>query len=191
MKKKEGNYALAWKFLKDSKFYFLSILVLFFVSIAIGFIFPVFFQDFIKRFVEETLKKTEGLGFFQLFVFILLNNLTTAFIGIIFGLVLGVFPVVLTLLNGYVLGFIANKAVGVAGASVLLRLLPHGVFEIPALIIALGLGLRAGTFIFRKNRTRETFFSEFENSLRVFLFVVLPLLFIAALIETSLILLLK
>ena len=73
---------------------------------------------------------------------------------------------------------------------VLWRIFPHGIFELPAVFISLGLGLKLGTFIFQRNKLKA-FAEFFWNSLRVFLFIVLPLLIIAAIIEGSLIFLLE
>jgi len=66
------------------------------------------------------------------------------------------------------------------------RILPHGIFELPAVFIALGMGLKFGGFIFQKEKIKSLR-EYFWNSLRVFLFVVLPLLIIAGIIEGTLI----
>jgi stage II sporulation protein M len=71
-----------------------------------------------------------------------------------------------------------------------LNLLPHGIFELPAIFISFGMGLKFGTFLFYKEKMKK-FAEFFSNSLRVFVFVILPLLVIAAIIEGSLIFLLK
>lgn len=190
--KKIGNYEKCFKYLKESKNYFLIIIIVLGFFSIIGFLFPVFLIDMIREFVQEIVEKTEGMGFFQLFVFIFQNNVMTAFFGLLLGLVLGLFPLLLAMVNGYVLGFVANFSVSVAGISILFRLLPHGVFEIPALIISLGLGLKLGMFVFAKHGTRKQVLKyDLENSLRVFLFVVVPLLLIAGLIEAGLIILLS
>jgi len=177
-------YKESWKFIKTSRVYLWIILGLFAASIAFGFLFPVFFTDFITKFIEETLAKTQGLGFWQLFLFILENNILTSAFGMLFGLFFGLIPLVLVFFNGYVLGFVASKSVAASGASVLLRLVPHGIFEIPALILSLGLGLRLGLFLFTR---KKKFLDESAKILKTFLLVVLPLLIIAALIETCLI----
>jgi len=185
-------YLMVWKFLKESKNYFFAVILIFAAAILIGFIFPVFFIDFIKKFIEDTANKTAGMGYWQLFIFIFGNNLQAAFIGMMFGIALGIFPLVLAVFNGYVIGFVMNKAVSLGGAGVLWRLLPHGIFEIPALIISFGLGLRLGMFIFKKKgRRKKEFFYSFNNSIKVFIYLVIPLLLIAALIESWLVLVLK
>jgi stage II sporulation protein M len=188
-KRKEGSYKKCFEYLKENKVYFCIIAALFLISILIGVIFPLFFQEFIKKLIENLAEKTKGMGFFQLFIFILENNIMTAFLGLLFGLILGLLPLLLAMFNGYVLGFVSGKVAGVEGLGVLFRLLPHGIFEIPALVISLGLGLKLGMFLFSRNPGKQLVY-DLENSLRVFLFVIIPLLLIAGFIEAGLIILL-
>jgi len=63
---------------------------------------------------------------------------------------------------------------------------PHGVFELPAVFISLGLGVRFGTFMFSKNALSELK-HRFIGSIKVFFFVIMPLLVLAAIIEGVLI----
>ena len=91
------------------------------------------------------------------------------------------------------LGFVAKKTVAFEGFSILFRLIPHGIFEIPALIISLALGLKLGMFLFiykEKNKGKE-FLTWLKSSIKVFIFVIIPLLVIAGIIEGILIFLLK
>ena len=190
MKKKAGNYKLCWDYLKEGKIYFWVIIGIFLFSAVIGFLFPIFFTETIAEFIAELEEKTAGMNFFSLLVFILKNNTTSAFLGMILGLILGIFPVIMDFMNGYVLGFVSNKAVGEEGFSVLLRLLPHGIFEIPALFLSLGLGLRLGISLFMWDAKKKLVYN-LKNSLRVFIYIILPLLIIAAIIEAGLMVLLS
>lgn len=187
--RRENSYEKSWRFLKESRYFFLFVAVIFVVSALIGFFYPKFLVELIMSLIKELADKTKGMNFFQLFVFILENNLTTAFTGLILGLIFGIIPFLLIIFNGYVLGFVAGKTSGVLGYSVLWRLLPHGVFEMPALIISLGLGMKLASFILAKNKKKQLVY-DLENSFRVFLYVVLPLLLVAAVIEAGLIVLL-
>lgn len=94
----------------------------------------------------------------------------------IFGILLGILPFLALVVNGYVLGFVANQAIAIDGIFVLWRLLPHGIFEIPAILISTALGIRLGTDL--KNIKKN-----FISSIRIFLLIVIPLLVIAGLIE--------
>lgn len=187
---KEGKYfSKSWDYLKEIKNYIWFACVVFLIFSLIGFVFPYFFEEQILQFIKDLLAKTEGLGAFGLMKFIFENNLLSSFSAMIFGVFLGIAPLITLVANGYVLGFVANRAVGVGGSLVLLRLLPHGIFEIPAVMISIGLGLRLGSFIFKfvKKNGRENLWVWLKNSIRVFLFIIVPLLVIAGIIEGGLI----
>ena len=185
------NLRLGLKYLKEIRNYALFSLFLFLVFAIIGFGFPIFFKEEIINLIVDLIKQTEGLDAFGLMRFIIANNTQSAFIAMVFGIFLGILPLVITIVNGYVLGFVANKTALEFGGLILLRLLPHGIFEIPAIVIAVGLGLRLGLFLFiTKKRTWKEFREWVINSLRVFILIVIPLLVIAGIIEGLLIVLL-
>ena len=182
------NYLLSLNFLKESKTFIYFITGIFFLFTMIGFFVPApeAISDQIFKFIEELLKNTQDLSQFELIRFIFFNNLQSSFLGMVLGILLGFFPLIFAITNGYVLGFVASATVNVEGISILWRLFPHGIFELPAIFISLGLGLKIMTFIFEKNKLK-TLKIYTKNSLRTFLFIIIPLLIIAAVIEGSLI----
>jgi len=184
----KNEYKKSWEFLKGSKNFIYLVVGIFFVFAILGFFVPApgFISDYIKTYVEQLVNETQGMGQLNLITFIFLNNAKTSFFGIILGVFLGVFPIISSIINGYLVGFVSSIAVGEAGGGVLWKLLPHGIFELPAVFISLGMGFKLGTFIFKKDELKS-FKEYFWNSLRVFLFIVIPLLVIAAIIEGSLI----
>ncbi len=185
------NYAKSWSYIKESKKFIWIITILFFVSAFIGFIFqPPEVIKIILDYIEEILVKTEDMSSLQMILFIFFNNIKVGFMGLIYGFAIGIFPVLSTLVNGYVVGYVSSSAVSSSGLSSLLSLLPHGIFELPAIFISFGMGLKFGTVLFKKEKMK-TFENFFINSLRVFIFVIIPLLILAAIIEGSLIFLLK
>jgi len=186
------EYQKAWDYLKKSKKYFLIIAIIFLIMTLIGFLVPApeFISGEIMKILQELITKTQGMSSFELITFILVNNIQTTFLGMIFGIILGIFPIITTMINGYLLGFVSAMSVSLEGGVSLLKLLPHGIFEIPAAIMALGLGFKLGTFPFKKNY-KKAFREYLENSIRVFLLIILPLLLIAGIIEGSLIFLLN
>ena len=138
------------------------------------------------EFLKQLLEQTKAMSQWELIEFIFLNNIQSSFVGMIFGMIFGILPFITIILNGYILGFVSKMAVAERGFSSLLSLLPHGIFELPALFISLGLGLKLWTFVFEKEKM-NSFKKYLLNSLKVFLFVIIPLLVIAAIIEGSLI----
>jgi stage II sporulation protein M len=179
-------YSGSWRFIKSSKNYIYAIIILFILSSAFGFLFPVFFEDQIMVFVQRIISETEGFGSIEMIIFLLRNNLQSAFIGMFFGIFLGIVPFINSVANGYVLGFVASEIVSIEGIFILWRILPHGIFELPALFLALGMGLKIGSFIFQKKKIYSLKYYLYNSSL-VFLLFVIPLLIIAAIIEGTLI----
>lgn len=225
-----SNFKFGLHYIKNLKAYFLTSLFLFLLIGIFGFLFPYFFKEQIMNLIAELLRQTKDLGIIDLISFIISNNIKSAFLGMIFGVFLGIIPLMVIIINGYVLGFVAKETVGVEGFSVLFRLLPHGIFELPAVIISLALGLKIGIsliyncIILYNNRLSKTKIyliilisillfpisiiiitlllilnkslrirtsKDLIDSMKVFVFVVIPLLVIAGIIEGILIFLIE
>lgn len=181
------NYSKSWGYIKESKNFIWAVVIIFFVAAIIGFLYqPPAVIKIILDNINSILAKTQGMNSFELISFIFLNNLQIGFMGLIYGFALGIFPIISIFVNGYVVGYVSSTAVASSGAGSLLNLLPHGIFELPAIFISFGMGIKFGSFLFYKEKMKH-FSRFFVNSLRVFVFVVLPLLIIAAIIEGVLI----
>lgn len=141
---------------------------------------------FIDKFLKELIDNTEGLNTFQLIAFIFFNNLRSALYGMLLGIFFGIYPLINSIINGSVIGYVFNKVYGITGISEFWRILPHGIFELPAIFISLGLGTRIGMFWFSKNMKKDFVFIA-RNALKAFFLIVVPLLVIAAIIEGILI----
>ena len=182
------QYKKGFDFITESRKFIYAIIIIFFVFVLIGFFVPVSesLANSILEYLKEIVSQTEGMSQSQLIWFIFENNSTNSFFGIVLGIFLGVFPVIVSIFNGYILGFVGRFVVDVAegNVSVLLNFLPHGIFELPVVFISFGMGMKLGTFIFQKNKFKS-FLSYLLNSLRVFILIVIPLLIIAAIIEGS------
>lgn len=192
------EYTKCWDFLKASREFLYFIILVFFIFFVLGFfftdlidslfrvVFNVSLSETILDYINQLILQTEGMGMEELIGFIFLNNLRSSFFALVFGILLGIFPVFAAVLNGFLLGFVADLSVRSQGIFVLWRILPHGIFELPAVFISLGLGLRLG-FYFWRRRKNEKFKDLFIESIRIFLLIVFPLLVIAAIIEGILI----
>lgn len=142
----------SWNDVKELKIYILIISCLMLASLVLGLIYPHFFEEEIKRVIENIIKQTENLTFPQMIVFIIQNNLTTAFIGLVVGLGFGIIPLALTLVNGYIIGFVLSKVIAIEGIISIWKIFPHGIFEIPAVIISFALGLKLGATILESKK---------------------------------------
>lgn len=194
--KKEGfllhNYRQSWRYLKETKLFIFSSIAIFFLFALIGFFVmpPESVIDLIMKYIQELIAETEGKNAVEMFWFIFINNFQSSFIGIFSGVFFGIFPVVSSIVNGYMVGFVSNISVANAGIFSLWRLFPHGIFELPAIFISFGMGIRLGMFLFNKDKIGSLAY-YLKNSFRVFIFVVIPLLLLAGIIEGLLIVFLQ
>lgn len=194
--KKKSNrilqeYRNCFNYIKESKKFILIIIGIFFFFVLLGFFIapPDFIQKQIMDFIKNLLESTKDMSAVELIRFITLNNLQSTLFGIFLGIILGIFPIISAISNGYLLGYVSSLSVAQSGILSLWKLLPHGIFEIPAVFLSLGLGLKLGTFIFKKEKIK-TLKKYVINSLKVFLLIVIPLLIIAGIIEGILVYLL-
>ena len=120
---------------------------------------------------------------------LLINNLRAAAISVLYGFIPFIYLTALAVgMNALIIGVLAAYYVN-SGTSLLIffvGILPHGVFELPALLIAFALGLllcRRTTQYVRKN-TKGMMKPLLCNIARSFVMHVLPLLVMAAVAET-------
>jgi len=182
------EYKSSWSYVSESKKFIYFVIFLFLFFAIIGFFLPApdFLSKYILNYLKDLIEQTKNFSHFDWIGFIFFNNLQSSFFSMVFGVIFGIFPFFGAIFNGYLLGFVGSISVTEGGFFVLWRILPHGIFELPAIFISLGLGLRLGTFVFQKKK-EKSFKKLFLNSFKVFFYIILPLLITAAIIEGTLI----
>lgn len=138
--------------------------------------YPEWIWNKLKSFLEKQ------PNFSKLFLMILILNSTSLFFNLISGFGVGL-PIVFAVLTGMNVGIIAYKE---GGIKTLLSMFvaPHVIFELPAAWLSIALGIRLGlAMISPESKVGFTF----SQSLLIYLRVILPLLFIAALLESGLV----
>jgi stage II sporulation protein M len=185
--KKQARESL--NYFRESRQFIYAVILIFLASALFGVIFSNNL-GFIDKYLKEIVDKVSGLSVGGLILFILQNNIQSAFFGLLLGIVLGIFPVITSIVNGVIIGYVMKGVWLNSGFGDFWRILPHGVFELPAVFISLALGLRLGMFIFSNEKRKELVY-RLKNSLVIFFMIVLPLLIVAAIIEGILIMLYK
>ncbi len=142
--------------------------------------------DYFKETITTFVNVFAGMSRLKLAVAIFLNNGFKTLLAILLGGLLGIVPLIFLLTNGIALGVAWSVSSYVRGPWVsLLSLLPHGVFELPAVFLGTSIGLKIGSEALRRltGKSAAKIGAELIQGLRYFLTVILPLLFAAALVE--------
>ena len=165
--------------------------VLVLLGFAAGMIFPDMAQQTLQNFAAqiEQLGLTDDVPQSQMMATLFFNNITASLLSMLYGLIPFLPLSALALgTNALMLGAFAAiyQQQGIGLGVYVLGVLPHGIFELSALILSCALGLllcRTGTErILKKSDT--PFFRRVLDCIRVFLTFSVPLLLVAALIET-------
>lgn len=139
--------------------------------------------------VEELRRFFEYFGGFLedpvlLALIIFANNAGKSLIAMLGGFFFGIFPVMFVILNGYIVGVVVSWREPEWGLwKVVLAILPHGILEIPAIIIACAYGVWLGYRFSLALFKGEEFKIYLLLALRAYVKIVLPLLLIAAFVE--------
>lgn len=171
------HYNLAWRDLASAKGFIFAAVAIFFGAAVVGALYPQFSLPQLELF-REYAEMFRGRSWAGLVLLIFFNNAVAAGIAILLAPLLGLVPLLGVVTNGLILG-----AFWLQHADNFWRLIPHGIFELPAVFIAWGVGLWIGFWVIhaRFSVLRERFNAGF----RLYFTIVIPLLIIAALIEAS------
>lgn len=164
-------------FTKNNWFFFVNIAALI-VGVVVGLCLPLDTKYYILDMVFNKIPQADTVGLGRLFF----NNLQTGLIIIISGLLI-VLPLLIVLFNGVVIGALASIFVSLLGwKTVLIAMVLPGVFQVVAIILAGTLGTILAYKIL--GRFKDNKWLDIVAKISIVLFgVVVPLLFVASLIE--------
>jgi stage II sporulation protein M len=187
--------------LQPMKHYVIAAALVFVLGVILGYTDPTAFDKLIHaqidqlKGISDQIKQSDHQQW-SLFSRIILNNLLACAMAILLGLFFGVIPLYLLVSNGLMLGYLAaNLKEGVTIFYFLKGILPHGIIEVPAFILACALGLRLGFLMLESiasliNLERR---EKFQIKFRAFIKLLVPmmilitgLMLLAAIIESTL-----
>ena len=172
--------------------YLKASLAIFAAGILIGLVIVSHFPEIADRFESSVVgfvKIFRGLSKFQLAAAIFLNNALKTLFAILLGSLVAIIPAIFLLANGVALGVVFSLSTQARGLWLsLLSIAPHGILELPAVFLGTSIGIMIGTKVIQQlfERAATSVASEVVRGLRFFLTVILPLLFVAALVEAFL-----
>ena len=172
------------------KIYFLLALLLMIAGFLIGLVFADIFQPVMDMLLNNMANSSiPNVSEFQQ---ILSNNVKANILVILGGILFSIFSAFSLLLNAILIGYVAST---IPFARFVLLVVPHGIFEIPAILLAGSTAfmithviIRCIKGIFSKDLTLREEFSKSRNLIEaiiVSIIIILVLLVIAAFIEAN------
>jgi len=176
------------KYIYEIRFYALFSLLTFIAGISAGYFFACDYPEETQEIIEEIKKvflSGEEMTQFQIFLFILENNVTKLFLILLLGIFVGIIPFFASFANGMILGILGYVvSENLSWNFFLLGILPHGIIEIPVLVLSTAAGMKIGKVaLWRLFGGKTEVKKEFIKALKFYITVLVPLLFVAALIE--------
>jgi stage II sporulation protein M len=163
-------------------------ILLFFVAMCVGWIGtvhnPAIGDDLIRLFQKEVAGQITVSDPVDMCVKLFFNNLEACILLFLGGASFGILTLFIMSLNGIVIGAVTeiishgHSAIFIAAA-----LLPHGIFEIPAFIIAGALGFCMAQSLIAEWYGAADTAADAGRLARIFLLYVLPLIAVAAVVE--------
>jgi stage II sporulation protein M len=169
--------------------YFGASVLLFGAGTVVGLMVVYYFPelgDYFKETIAAFVKTFAGMPRLKLAGAIFVNNAAKTLLAILLGTLLGIVPGFFLLANGVALGVAWSLSASVRGAWLsLLSLLPHGVLELPAVFLGTSIGMLIGVEALKQlaGKPEARIGAELTSGLRFFCTVIVPLLFVAALVE--------
>ncbi len=176
------------QYLKNLKCYILFSSFIFLFAILSGYLFACNFPEETQKIIgelKEFFSVSENETSFQMFLFILENNVIKLFTVILLGIFVGLIPLLSVWANGMILGIFAQIiSQELSWTFLIVGILPHGIIEIPVLILSAAIGMKMGKLaVWRIFGGEKNLRKEFTKAIKFYIFILVPLLFIAALIE--------
>lgn len=178
-----------FSYLSSIRIHFLISISVFVLFMLIGYVtYGMYPDEAIKSLagLEGMVDSIKDLSPFGVMLRIFINNAMAMFFAIVFGVILGLVPLFVLLLNGFVIGTVIHMLAAEHGfLFIAAGLIPHGVIEIPMLLLSTSIGLRIGVQVWnvllkRPSNAKE----ELAKGIQFFFNWMLVLIFLAALIET-------
>jgi stage II sporulation protein M len=175
-------------YLKRIRIYILLSVWLFFLAAVLGYFAAALDPEIAEGWMKELqmLKWILDQPPILIMIIIFLKNLLACALAVLLGVGLGLVPLLVVTSNGFMLGVVSYDAIQKAGIPYLLAgTLPHGIIELPTVLIGIAVGFRLGHLLALTILGEEADLAgETKIALHLLLRRFAPLLLLAAAIET-------
>jgi stage II sporulation protein M len=189
-----------WTDMYNMKHYLIAACLVFFIGLWMGAT-----DERLISFMNNSLDSMKGVvGEIQgsdhpqlwFFVFIFFNNAIKSIFFVFIGVLFGIVPLFVLVVNGMTLGYVVfHPAQDLSPWAIIIKgIVPHGIIELPAIILACAYGIRLGGLMLKglfslmneKKRTKVGLELKYYFRMTLPLIIVLTVaLFVAALIEST------
>ncbi|HIH36416.1 MAG TPA: stage II sporulation protein M [Methanocellales archaeon] len=185
------NTKEALTYLSYLKGYILFVALIFILSTLMGYWYSssdLAFATQASADIGEMFAIIQGLHPLIIMAIIFLNNSIKCFIVLLLGIGFGLIPLVFLIYNGFLIGIVVLMTERIEGfLYVLAAIVPHGIIELPMIFFSAAIGVRLGhdllnTLMGKKADIKK----DFKKGVLFYMHWILPLLFIAAAVETFL-----
>ncbi|TXK78133.1 stage II sporulation protein M [Paenibacillus sp. N3.4] len=185
---------------KEMKHYFIVVVLVFGVSCYLGWANSNQYSHFLEEQMGGLKKLSQSLGSkdnpqLWFFFVIFLNNAIKSVAIIFLGLMFGIIPLFMLVANGMILGYVLSLQTQDSTISVVFKgILPHGIIEIPVILIACAYGLKLGMLVWKSGvqlfipveaRTARTELIRILYLTKPLVVSIVALLLVAAVIEST------
>jgi stage II sporulation protein M len=122
----------------------------------------------------------------MIMIIIFLKNFMACVMSVLLGLGLGLLPLLVVVTNGFMLGVVSYNVIQKAGPLYLLAgILPHGIIELPVVLVSIAVGFRLGYLVALSIfGEKADIVKETKMAVHLLIYRIMPLLLLAAFIET-------
>lgn len=185
---------------KEMNNYFIAAALVFAAGIVLGYGYSERFEAVLQSQIEGLRELAKSIqakdhSMLWLFGFIFLNNALKSILIVFAGIFFGLLPIGFLLINGMVIGYLAELQADAGLMGVFLKgILPHGIIEIPAIIVACAYGIKFGTIMGKgmlrllSSRGRTVFAADLERFIKLtvpLIGLLVVSLLVAAIIEST------
>ena len=167
------HYQQIWRDLNEVRKYIFVAILIFVAGNILAILIPSLGERVISTYLEY-FKTFENKNDLELLIAIFLKNASSALFAILFAFLFGLVPLFGAAFNGIVVGAVLNL-----NPLNFFKIIPHGIFELPASFISWGLGIWCAGGLFHSPPINF----RIKRSLNIYLSIIVPLLIIAAIVE--------
>jgi stage II sporulation protein M len=161
---------------------------IFFLTIFLGYLSAPFLPGEVLGTLKQAFAPFFELTPWELVFAIFIHNTLRVLLVILLGIIVGIAPFIFLVANGFLIGIVVYEVAILKGLGItILALIPHGIIEIPAVILGISLGFQTGFEMIKWLLGKKSQIKiSLKISLKTFLKLIVPALFLASLIEVFL-----